>query len=154
MNRRRADLALIGNTVIWGATFTLVKTAIGSVSPILFLALRFSLATAALAVFFRFRGGSASRSPAASFEAAGKPPAERPRGPLPPGTGSVPSRARRAPREGDPMGLRPTKSDEDAFTGMGRTPWSAAGPLASPPIIFVAPAVSPPVSFRAPDHHR
>ncbi|MGO9255073.1 MAG: DMT family transporter [Bryobacteraceae bacterium] len=60
MNRRRADLALIGNTVIWGATFTLVKTAIGSVSPILFLALRFSLATAALAVFFRFRGAGDS----------------------------------------------------------------------------------------------
>jgi drug/metabolite transporter (DMT)-like permease len=57
VNRRRADLALLGNAVIWGATFTLVKEVIRSVSPILFLALRFSLATAALAVFFRFRPG-------------------------------------------------------------------------------------------------
>ncbi len=57
MNRRWADLALIGNTVIWGATFTMVKDAIRSVSPVLFLALRFSLATAALAVFFRLRAG-------------------------------------------------------------------------------------------------
>ncbi len=55
MNRRRADLALLGNTVIWGATFTLVKEAIRNVSPMLFLALRFSLATAVLALFFRFR---------------------------------------------------------------------------------------------------
>jgi drug/metabolite transporter (DMT)-like permease len=57
VNRRRADLALLGNAVIWGATFTLVKEVMRSVSPILFLALRFSLATAALAVFFRFRPG-------------------------------------------------------------------------------------------------
>lgn len=60
MNRRRADLALLGNTVIWGATFTLVKTTIRSISPILFLALRFSLATVALAIFFRFRRGRAA----------------------------------------------------------------------------------------------
>jgi drug/metabolite transporter (DMT)-like permease len=53
--RRRADLALLGNTVIWGATFTLVKVAIRDVSPILFLALRFSLATAVLLAFFRWR---------------------------------------------------------------------------------------------------
>ncbi|HTX37139.1 MAG TPA: DMT family transporter [Bryobacteraceae bacterium] len=55
MKRRRADLALLGNTVIWGATFTLVKVAIRNVSPMLFLALRFSLATAVLGAFFRFR---------------------------------------------------------------------------------------------------
>jgi drug/metabolite transporter (DMT)-like permease len=59
VNRRRADLALLVNTVIWGATFTLVKVTIRSVSPVLFLALRFSLATAALAVWFRFRGTGA-----------------------------------------------------------------------------------------------
>ena len=28
------------------------------------------------------------------------------------------------------MGLRPTETDEDVDNGVGRTPWSAAGPLA------------------------
>jgi drug/metabolite transporter (DMT)-like permease len=49
----RAELALVFNTIVWGATFTLVKSALGGISPILFLALRFSLATAALAILFR-----------------------------------------------------------------------------------------------------
>ncbi len=57
MNRPRlpnsAEFALIGNTVIWGATFILVKSALDAVSAILFLALRFSLATAALLLLFR-----------------------------------------------------------------------------------------------------
>ena len=57
MKRRRAEAALIVNTVIWGATFTLVKGALEGVSPILFLALRFSVATVGLAAFFRWRGG-------------------------------------------------------------------------------------------------
>ncbi len=49
MNRpRAAEAALVWNTVIWGATFVLVKAALRDVSPILFLALRFSLATLAL----------------------------------------------------------------------------------------------------------
>jgi drug/metabolite transporter (DMT)-like permease len=51
--RHYAELALVGNTVVWGATFTLVKSALGGVSAILFLALRFSLATVALALIFR-----------------------------------------------------------------------------------------------------
>lgn len=55
MNRRRADLALIGNTVIWGATFTMVKETIRSISPILFLAMRFALATVVLAAIFHYR---------------------------------------------------------------------------------------------------
>jgi drug/metabolite transporter (DMT)-like permease len=59
VTRRRADLALLANTVIWGATFTLVKTTIRSISPVLFLALRFSLATVALVIFFHFRRGRA-----------------------------------------------------------------------------------------------
>ena len=41
--RRFAELALVVNTIVWGATFTLVKSALGGVSAILFLALRFSL---------------------------------------------------------------------------------------------------------------
>ena len=48
MNRHKADLALGLNTLIWGATFTIVKTALRDISPVLFLALRFSLATVAL----------------------------------------------------------------------------------------------------------
>jgi drug/metabolite transporter (DMT)-like permease len=49
----RADLALVGVTLIWGSTFVMVKQALDDVTPILFLALRFSLATAALALLFR-----------------------------------------------------------------------------------------------------
>ena len=52
-SQRKADAALAVNTVIWGATFVLVKAALGHVSPVLFLALRFSLATAALLILFR-----------------------------------------------------------------------------------------------------
>jgi drug/metabolite transporter (DMT)-like permease len=51
--QRRAEAALVVNTVIWGATFVLVKQALRDVSPILFLALRFSLATVVLLVLFR-----------------------------------------------------------------------------------------------------
>ena len=54
MNRRRAaEAALVFNVIIWGATFVLVKTALLDVSPILFIALRFTLATGALLVAFR-----------------------------------------------------------------------------------------------------
>ena len=49
----RADLALAGITLIWGATFVLVKQALQDVSTLLFLALRFSLASLALGVVFR-----------------------------------------------------------------------------------------------------
>ncbi len=48
MNRRKADAALAVNALIWGSTFTIVKSALRDISPILFLALRFSLATLAL----------------------------------------------------------------------------------------------------------
>ncbi len=41
------------NTIVWGATFTLVKSALGGVSAILFLALRFSLAALALSLLYR-----------------------------------------------------------------------------------------------------
>jgi drug/metabolite transporter (DMT)-like permease len=51
--RNAAELALAFNTLVWGATFILVKSALGGISPLLFLALRFTLATAALALFFR-----------------------------------------------------------------------------------------------------
>ena len=44
----RADLALIFVTLIWGASFTIVKTSLAQVSPILFLAMRFWIATAVM----------------------------------------------------------------------------------------------------------
>jgi len=50
---RFADLALVFNTLVWGATFILVKSALGGISALLFLALRFCLATLALALLFR-----------------------------------------------------------------------------------------------------
>jgi len=51
----RADAALAGNTVIWGSTFVLVQAALKDVSPLLFLAIRFTIASLALAVLFRGR---------------------------------------------------------------------------------------------------
>ena len=51
-----ADAALLFNTVVWGATFVLVKAALADVSPILFLALRFSLAALLLVALFRGAG--------------------------------------------------------------------------------------------------
>src|ERR1700720_2434694 len=51
-------MALVANTVVWGTTFVLVKAALRDVSPLLFLALRFSVATVALLVLFRGLGPS------------------------------------------------------------------------------------------------
>jgi len=51
--QRRAEAALVVNTIIWGATFVVVKQALRDVSPILFLALRFTLATVVLVILFR-----------------------------------------------------------------------------------------------------
>jgi drug/metabolite transporter (DMT)-like permease len=58
-NRRKAEAALIVNTVVWGATFVMVKSALKDVSPLLFLALRFSVATLCLLVIWRpnWKGG-------------------------------------------------------------------------------------------------
>jgi drug/metabolite transporter (DMT)-like permease len=50
---RAAEALLVWNTVVWGATFVVVKAALAGISPLYFLALRFSLATAALLVIFR-----------------------------------------------------------------------------------------------------
>ena len=51
----RADAALAGNTLIWGSTFVLVQAALKDISPILFLAIRFTIAAVALALLFRGR---------------------------------------------------------------------------------------------------
>jgi drug/metabolite transporter (DMT)-like permease len=55
MKSAKADLALIGVTAIWGCTFLLVQNALADVSPVLFLALRFAVASAALFVVYRKR---------------------------------------------------------------------------------------------------
>jgi len=60
--QRRAEAALVLNTIVWGATFVLVKQALHDVSPVLFLALRFTLAAVALLVLFR-GSWSAPRNP-------------------------------------------------------------------------------------------
>lgn len=52
-SRWRVDLSLIAVTLIWGATFVLVKRALADISTLLFLALRFTIATLALALIFR-----------------------------------------------------------------------------------------------------
>jgi len=51
MSRRTlAHLLLLGTVVVWGATFTLVKSALADASPLLFNLLRMALATVVLAV--------------------------------------------------------------------------------------------------------
>ena len=50
---RAAEALLVWNALIWGATFVVVKSALLGISPLYFLALRFSLATVALLVLFR-----------------------------------------------------------------------------------------------------
>jgi drug/metabolite transporter (DMT)-like permease len=51
--RQAAEAALVWNTIIWGATFVLVKEMLRDLSPLVLLALRFSLAAIALAAVFR-----------------------------------------------------------------------------------------------------
>ncbi|MBS4054197.1 MAG: DMT family transporter [Thermaerobacter sp.] len=46
----QANLALFGVTIVWGATFVVVKDAIGTITPFYFLAGRFSLAALVLAL--------------------------------------------------------------------------------------------------------
>jgi drug/metabolite transporter (DMT)-like permease len=52
-----ADLALIAMAFVWGAMFTLSKRALEDISPLFYLSLRFSFATAALSVWYWRRGG-------------------------------------------------------------------------------------------------
>ncbi|HEY7193389.1 MAG TPA: DMT family transporter [Gemmatimonadales bacterium] len=57
MTRRRADLLLLTAAAVWGVSFVVVKEALSSASPLLFLALRFTIATIALTPFIHLRGG-------------------------------------------------------------------------------------------------
>ena len=58
-NRRKAEAALAANTIVWGLTFVVVKSALAGISPVFFLALRFSVAALALLVIYR-RGWKAN----------------------------------------------------------------------------------------------
>jgi drug/metabolite transporter (DMT)-like permease len=49
INKYKGESALIITTVIWGATFAIIKTALHSISPMMFLTLRFT--TAAIILF-------------------------------------------------------------------------------------------------------
>ncbi|MGH9657526.1 MAG: DMT family transporter [Bryobacteraceae bacterium] len=49
------DLALVAVTVVWGATFVIVKRALEDASPLLFVGLRFAAATAVLVFLYRRR---------------------------------------------------------------------------------------------------
>ena len=51
----RADLALVFNTFIWGSTFVLVKQALDEISALLFVSIRFLIATLVMAWLFRGR---------------------------------------------------------------------------------------------------
>jgi drug/metabolite transporter (DMT)-like permease len=57
VTRRRADLLLLTAAAVWGVSFVVVKEALSSASPLLFLALRFTIATIALTPFIHLRGG-------------------------------------------------------------------------------------------------
>ncbi|HCC57007.1 MAG TPA: EamA family transporter [Solibacterales bacterium] len=61
--RWEAEAALLGNSLIWGTTFVLVKGALADVSPLLFLVLRFGLAAAILAAIYGGRFERASLAP-------------------------------------------------------------------------------------------
>jgi len=51
--RSRAELALIGVTIIWGTTFVVVKNAIDHTSTLAFIAARFGLGAVVLLILFR-----------------------------------------------------------------------------------------------------
>jgi drug/metabolite transporter (DMT)-like permease len=53
--RARAEWALVGLAVVWGATFVVIKAALAGISPLLFIAARFTLATAILFPLYRRR---------------------------------------------------------------------------------------------------
>jgi len=54
---RGADLLLLTAAAVWGVSFVVVKAALNNASPLLFLALRFTIATIALTPFIQLRSG-------------------------------------------------------------------------------------------------
>ena len=57
MTKRRADLLLITAAAVWGVSFVIVKDALTAASPLLFLAIRFTIATLVLAPLANLRVG-------------------------------------------------------------------------------------------------
>src|SRR5213075_1577303 len=57
VTRRRADLLLIAAAAVWGVSFVIVKDALAAASPLLFLAIRFTIATLVLAPLANLRSG-------------------------------------------------------------------------------------------------
>ncbi|HVY93221.1 MAG TPA: DMT family transporter [Bryobacteraceae bacterium] len=53
--RARAEWALFGLAVVWGSTFVVIKAALAGISPLLFIAARFTLASAILFPLYRRR---------------------------------------------------------------------------------------------------
>ncbi len=51
--RTRAEWALFGLAAIWGTTFVIIKSALTEISPLLFLAARFTLASLVLGAIYR-----------------------------------------------------------------------------------------------------
>jgi len=51
--RTRADLAIMGVAFIWGISFVIAKRALSDISVLLYLSLRFTLATATMALMYR-----------------------------------------------------------------------------------------------------
>jgi len=62
-NPLAADLALVFNTLIWGSTFVMVKRALDDASALLYVAIRFLVATLVLAYVFRRRWSLSSGAP-------------------------------------------------------------------------------------------
>jgi len=56
LERYRWEAALIGVSLIWGATFTVVKDDVARMPPFLFIGIRFALAALVLAAIGAFRG--------------------------------------------------------------------------------------------------
>ncbi len=57
----RAEIALALVSLVWGATFVLVKNALADISTVLFLGLRFGIASLILGAVYRARGGRITR---------------------------------------------------------------------------------------------
>lgn len=49
---KKAELILLSITIIWGATFTIVKSSLDYISPLFFIAVRFIFASIILLIFF------------------------------------------------------------------------------------------------------
>ncbi len=53
--QHKAELLLLLITLIWGGTFSIIKSALEDVSPLIFVGMRFGLSTILYLIFFRFR---------------------------------------------------------------------------------------------------